>query len=115
MKSQKIDMWFLKYEELYTLEKKISIYKVETLPRIVTRSETKGLLTDKSAHMMGCLKEVHTLRTTMNINQYSNWLILAQRSSKQKHRITTRHGSRNEKADGTRYVDNESIVTDKRK
>jgi hypothetical protein len=41
MKLQKIDMWFLKYEELYTLEKKISNFKVETLPRIVTRSETK--------------------------------------------------------------------------
>ena len=30
----KIDMWFLKqYEELYSLEKEISQYKVDTLPR----------------------------------------------------------------------------------
>jgi carbamoyl-phosphate synthase large subunit len=41
-------MWFLKqYEELYTLEKEISNFKVELYKRIVTRSETKGLPTDK--------------------------------------------------------------------
>jgi carbamoyl-phosphate synthase large subunit len=45
---------------------------------------------------------------------YSNWLILAVRSSKPKH-LTTTFEAELEKADGTRYVDNESIVTDKRK
>jgi carbamoyl-phosphate synthase large subunit len=64
----KIDMWFLKqYEELYTLE--ISNFKVETLPRELLLSETR--FADRQiAHMMGCLEsQVHTLRTTMNINR----------------------------------------------
>jgi carbamoyl-phosphate synthase large subunit len=54
-------MWFLKqYEELYTLEKEISNFKVETLPRIVTRSE--GFLPTDKLHMMGCLSQVHELQ-----------------------------------------------------
>jgi carbamoyl-phosphate synthase large subunit len=45
----KIDMWFLKqYEELYTLEKEISTYKVETLPKeLLLEAKQKVLLTDK--------------------------------------------------------------------
>jgi hypothetical protein len=41
----KIDMWFLKqYEELYPLEREISNYKVDTLPKeLLTRSQTKRL------------------------------------------------------------------------
>jgi hypothetical protein len=39
MKSQ--NMWFLKHEELYTLEKEIS--KVETLPRELLLAKQKGL------------------------------------------------------------------------
>jgi carbamoyl-phosphate synthase large subunit len=48
MKS-KIDMWFLKqYEELYTLEKEISTYKVETLPKeLLLEAKQKVLPTDK--------------------------------------------------------------------
>jgi carbamoyl-phosphate synthase large subunit len=46
----KIDMWFLKqYEELYTLEKEISNFKVETLPReLLLEAKQKVLQTDKS-------------------------------------------------------------------
>jgi carbamoyl-phosphate synthase large subunit len=42
-------------------------------------------------------------------------LILAQRSSKQNTLLLLTFEAEIEKADGTRYVDNESIVTDKKK
>jgi carbamoyl-phosphate synthase large subunit len=43
----KIDMWFLQYEELYTLEKKFQT-KVDTLPReLLLEAKQKVLPTDK--------------------------------------------------------------------
>jgi carbamoyl-phosphate synthase large subunit len=44
----KIDMWFLKqYEELYTLEKEISTYKVETLPKELLLKQNKKGFADR--------------------------------------------------------------------
>ena len=115
----KIDMWFLKqYEELYTLEKEISNYKVESLPReLLLEAKQKGFADRQIAHMMGCLEsQVHTLRTTMNINRVFKLVdtCAAEFKAKTPYYYST-FEAEIEKADGTRYVDNESIVTDKKK
>ncbi|MBG6187634.1 carbamoyl-phosphate synthase large subunit [Flavobacterium sp. CAN_S2] len=115
----KIDMWFLKqYEELYTLEKEIFNYKVESLPReLLLEAKQKGFADRQIAHMMGCLEsQVHTLRTTMNINRVFKLVdtCAAEFKAKTPYYYST-FEAEIEKADGTRYVDNESIVTDKKK
>ncbi len=115
----KIDMWFLKqYEELYTLEKEISNYKVETLPReLLLEAKQKGFADRQIAHMVGCLEsQVHDLRTAKNINRVFKLVdtCAAEFKAKTPYYYST-FEAEIEKADGTRYVDNESIVTDKKK
>ncbi|MGO4818935.1 carbamoyl-phosphate synthase large subunit [Flavobacterium sp. W22_SRS_FP1] len=115
----KIDMWFLKqYEELYTLEKEISTYKVDTLPReLLLEAKQKGFADRQIAHMVGCLEsQVHTLRVDMNINRVFKLVdtCAAEFKAKTPYYYST-FEAEIEKADGTRYVDNESIVTDKKK
>jgi len=68
----KIDMWFLKqYEELFHLEREISKYKVDTLPReLLLEAKQKGYGDRQIAHMMGCLEsQVYKLRDEQNINR----------------------------------------------
>jgi carbamoyl-phosphate synthase large subunit len=115
----KIDMWFLKqYEELYTLEKEISKYTVATLPReLLLEAKQKGFADRQIAHMVGCLEsEVHTLRMNTNINRVFKLVdtCAAEFEAKTPYYYST-FEAEIEKADGTRYVDNESIVTDKKK
>jgi carbamoyl-phosphate synthase large subunit len=115
----KIDMWFLKqYEELYTLEKEISNYKIDSLPReLLLEAKQKGFADRQIAHMMGCLEsQVHTLRMEMNINRVFKLVdtCAAEFKAKTPYYYST-FEAEIEKADGTRYVDNESIVTDKKK
>ena len=115
----KIDMWFLKqYEELYTLEKEISNYKIDSLPReLMLEAKQKGFADRQIAHMMGCLEsQVHMLRTEMNINRVFKLVdtCAAEFKAKTPYYYST-FEAEIEKADGTRYVDNESIVTDKKK
>ena len=115
----KIDMWFLKqYEELYALEKEISTYKVETLPKeLLLEAKQKGFADRQIAHMMSCLEsQVHSLRDEMNINRVFKLVdtCAAEFKAKTPYYYST-FEAEIEKADGTRYVDNESIVTDKKK
>jgi carbamoyl-phosphate synthase large subunit len=115
----KIDMWFLKqYEELYTLEKEISTYKVDALPReLLLEAKQKGFADRQIAHMVGCLEsQVHTLRTDLNINRVFKLVdtCAAEFKAKTPYYYST-FEAEIEKADGTRYVDNESTVTDKKK
>jgi carbamoyl-phosphate synthase large subunit len=115
----KIDMWFLKqYEELYTLEKEISNFKVDTLPKeLLLEAKQKGFADRQIAHMMGCLESaVHTKRMDMNINRVFKLVdtCAAEFKAKTPYYYST-FEAEIEKADGTRYVDNESVVTDKKK
>lgn len=115
----KIDMWFLKqYEELYALEKEISNYKVETLPReLLLEAKQKGFADRQIAHMMGCLEsQVHSLRDVMSISRVFKLVdtCAAEFKAKTPYYYST-FEAEIEKADGTRYVDNESVVTDKKK
>jgi len=115
----KIDMWFLKqYEELYTLEKEITNFKLETLPReLLLEAKQKGFADRQIAHMIGCLEsQVHSLRMTMSINRVFK---LVDTCAAEFKALTPYYYStfeaEIEKANGERYVHNESIVTDKKK
>ncbi|PXY39938.1 carbamoyl-phosphate synthase large subunit [Flavobacterium cheongpyeongense] len=115
----KIDMWFLKqYEELYTLEKEISNYKVSNLPKdLLLEAKQKGFADRQIAHMMNCLEsEVHTLRMDQKINRVFKLVdTCAAEFKAQTPYYYSTFEAEIEKANGERYVDNESIVTDKKK
>jgi carbamoyl-phosphate synthase large subunit len=115
----KIDMWFLKqYEELYTLEKEISNYKVTSLPKeLLLEAKQKGFADRQIAHMVNCLEsEVHTLRMEQNINRVFKLVdTCAAEFKAQTPYYYSTFEAEIEKANGERYVDNESIVTDKKK
>lgn len=115
----KIDMWFLKqYEELYTLEKEISNYKVSNLPKeLLLEAKQKGFADRQIAHMVNCLEsEVHTLRMEQNINRVFKLVdTCAAEFKAQTPYYYSTFEAEIEKANGERYVDNESIVTDKKK
>jgi carbamoyl-phosphate synthase large subunit len=115
----KIDMWFLKqYEELFHLEKEISNYKIDTLPReLLLEAKQKGYGDRQIAHMMGCLEsQVHKLRDEQNIKRVYK---LVDTCAAEFKAVTpyfySTFEAEIEKADGTKYVHNESIVTDKKK
>ena len=115
----KIDMWFLKqYEELFVLEKEISKYNVSNLPKeFLLEAKQKGFADRQLAHMMGCMEsEVHKLRTDMNINRVFKLVdtCAAEFKAKTPYYYST-FEAEIETASGKRYVDNESIVTDKKK
>jgi carbamoyl-phosphate synthase large subunit len=115
----KIDMWFLKqYEELYTLEKEISSFKLENLPKeLLLEAKQKGFADRQIAHMLGCMEsQIHALRMTMNINRVFKLVdtCAAEFTAKTPYYYST-FEAEIEKANGERYVHNESIVTDKKK
>ena len=68
----KIDMWFLKqYEELHILEKEITKYTVENLPKeLLLEAKQKGFADRQIAHMLDCLEsQVYQLREELQINR----------------------------------------------
>jgi carbamoyl-phosphate synthase large subunit len=115
----RIDMWFLKqYEELYSLEKEISTFKIDTLPKeILLDAKQKGFADRQIAHMMGCLEsEVYNKREEMGIKRVYKLVdtCAAEFTAKTPYYYST-FEAEIEKADGTRYVHNESIVSDRKK
>ncbi|GAA4774598.1 MULTISPECIES: carbamoyl-phosphate synthase large subunit [Flavobacterium] len=115
----KIDMWFLKqYEELFLLEKEISKYTLETLPKdLLLEAKQKGYGDRQIAHMLNCLEsQVHALRDTMNIQRVYK---LVDTCAAEFKALTPYYYStfeaEIEKVDGTRFVDNESVVSNKKK
>ncbi|MGE4346737.1 MAG: carbamoyl-phosphate synthase large subunit [Flavobacteriaceae bacterium] len=115
----KIDMWFLKqYEELYLLEKEISKYDIDTLPKeLLLEAKQKGYGDRQIAHMLNCLEsQVHNKRDQMNINRvYKLVDTCAAEFVAQTPYYYSTFEAEIEKPDGTRYVANESIVSDKKK
>ncbi|CAM4050216.1 carbamoyl-phosphate synthase large subunit [Flavobacterium branchiophilum] len=115
----KIDMWFLKqYEELFTLEKEIAKYKIDSLPKhLLLEAKQKGFADRQIAHMMGCLEsQVHSLRTANNINRVFKLVdtCAAEFKAKTPYYYST-FEAEIQTANGLKYVDNESIVSDKKK
>ncbi len=115
----KIDMWFLKqYEQLYLLEKEISGYTLDTLPKeLLLEAKQKGFADRQIAHMIGCLEsKIHALRSAMNINRVFKLVdtCAAEFIAKTPYFYST-FEAEIEKANGERYVHNESLVTEKKK
>ncbi len=115
----KIDMWFLRqYEELYVLEKEISNFKLETLPReLLLEAKQKGFADRQIAHMLGCLEsQIYNLRLSMNINRVFKLVdTCAAEFKAQTPYYYSTFEAEIEKANGERYVHNESVVTEKKK
>jgi len=115
----KIDMWFLKqYEELYSLEKEISNYKLDTLPKsLLLEAKQKGFADRQIAHMVDCLEsEVYAKREALHINRVFK---LVDTCAAEFKAMTPYYYSTFEAdvqtADGTLYQANDSVVTDKKK
>ena len=115
----KIDMWYLKqYEELFLLEKEISTYKIDTIQRdLLLEAKQKGYGDRQIAHMLGCLEsQVYSKREELNINRVFK---LVDTCAAEFKAMTPYYYSTFENdietADGKRYADNESVVSDKKK
>ncbi|MBE15147.1 MAG: carbamoyl-phosphate synthase large subunit [Dokdonia sp.] len=115
----KIDMWFLKqYEELYTMEKEISTYDIDTLPReLLLEAKQRGFADRQIAHMLDCLEsQVYNKRDELKIKRiYKLVDTCAAEFVAQTPYFYSTFESEMENTNGERYADNESVVTDKKK
>jgi len=115
----RIDMWFLKqYEELYQIEKAISEYNIDTLPReLLLEAKQKGYGDRQIAHMLRCLEsQVYKLRETVNIRRvYKLVDTCAAEFKAQTPYYYSTFEAEIQTADGTTYVANESVVSDRKK
>ena len=115
----KIDMWYLKqFEELFLLEKEIGKYDVGTLSRkLLLEAKQKGFADRQIAHMLGCLEsDVYNLREEMNVIRVYKLVdtCAAEFKADTPYYYSTFEADI-ETADGKRYVQNESVVSDKKK
>ncbi len=115
----KIDMWYLKqYEELFLLEKEISTFTIDTIERdLLLEAKQKGYGDRQIAHMLNCLEsQVYTKREELNINRVYK---LVDTCAAEFKAMTPYYYSTFENdvvaADGKRFADNESVVSDKKK
>ncbi|RIA10118.1 carbamoyl-phosphate synthase large subunit [Flavobacteriaceae bacterium MAR_2010_72] len=115
----KIDMWFLRqYEELYHLEKEISKYNIDTIDRdLLLEAKQKGYGDRQIAHMLKCLEsQVYKKRDELNIKRvYKLVDTCAAEFKAQTPYYYSTFENDIETANGERYVDNESEVSDKKK
>ncbi len=115
----KIDMWYLRqYEELYTLEKEISTYKLDTLSKeLLLEAKQKGYGDRQIAHMLGCLEsEVCKKREELHVNRvYKLVDTCAAEFDAQTPYYYSTFENRMSIEVGAAYTDNESIVSDKKK
>jgi carbamoyl-phosphate synthase large subunit len=115
----KIDMWFLRqYEELFLLQQEISTFTIDTIEReLLLEAKQKGYGDRQIAHMLKCLEsQVYNKRDELNINRVYKLVdtCAAEFTAKTPYYYST-FESEVELADGTRYVHNESEVSDKKK
>ncbi|WP_423911606.1 carbamoyl-phosphate synthase large subunit, partial [Capnocytophaga gingivalis] len=115
----KIDMWFLKqYEELCALEKEISNYKIDTLPKqLLFEAKQKGFADRQIAYMLGCWEsEVHKKREEFNIRRVFKLVdTCAAEFKAQTPYYYSTFEAPIRTADGKEYVANDSVVTDRKK
>ncbi|MFT5077608.1 MAG: carbamoyl-phosphate synthase large subunit [Planctomycetota bacterium] len=115
----KIDMWFLKqYEELYLLELEISNFTLDTLPRaLLLEAKQKGYGDRQIAHMLRCLEsEVYKKREELNVQRVYKLVdtCAAEFKAQTPYYYSTFENDM-QTADGTRYAENDSVVSDKKK
>ena len=115
----KIDMWFLKqYEELYQLEKEISTFTIETLPKaLLLEAKQKGFADRQIAHMLKCLEsEVYAKRESLGVNRvYKLVDTCAAEFMAQTPYYYSTFEEEMQLANGRTVVQNESIVSDRKK
>ncbi|OYQ39561.1 carbamoyl-phosphate synthase large subunit [Flavobacterium aurantiibacter] len=115
----KIDMWFLRqYEELYQLEKTISTYQIDTLPKnLLLEAKQKGFADRQIAHMLGCLEsQIYKLREQLGVKRvYKLVDTCAAEFKAQTPYYYSTFEAEVELANGERFVANESIVTERKK
>ena len=115
----KIDMWYLKqYEELFALEKEISTYQLDTLPKeLLLEAKQKGYGDRQIAHMLGCLEsEVYKKRATLGVNRVYKLVdtCAAEFDAQTPYYYSTFENTMS--IDGnTPYAANESVVTNNKK
>ncbi|GHC52842.1 carbamoyl-phosphate synthase large subunit [Ulvibacter litoralis] len=115
----KIDMWFLRqYEELYMLEKEIASFTLETLPReLLLEAKQKGYGDRQIAHMLKCLEsQVYAKREELNVQRVYKLVdtCAAEFAAQTPYYYSTFENDM-ETADGKKYAENDSIVTEKKK
>jgi len=114
----KIDYWFLKqYEELYIVEKEISKYTLETLPKsLLLEAKQKGYGDRQIAHMLGCLEsQVYKKREEQNVKRVYK---LVDTCAAEFDAQTPYYYSTFENdviSNGKTFSENESLVSDKKK
>ncbi|MDO4228641.1 MAG: carbamoyl-phosphate synthase large subunit [Capnocytophaga sp.] len=115
----KIDMWFLKqYEELFALEKEISTYKIESLPKdLLLEAKQKGFSDRQIAHMLGCWEsEVHHKREELGVKRVFKLVdTCAAEFKAQTPYYYSTFEAEIQTADGKKYIANDSVVSDRRK
>ena len=115
----KIDMWFLKqYEELYALEKEISTYKIDSLPKeLLLEAKQKGFADRQIAYMLGCWEsEVHKKRGELNIQRvYKLVDTCAAEFKAQTPYYYSTFEAPIRTADGKENTANDSVVSDRKK
>ena len=115
----KIDMWFLRqYEELFLLEKEISSYTLDTLPReLLLEAKQKGYGDRQIAHMLKCLEsQIYTKREEMNIQRVYKLVdtCAAEFKAETPYYYSTFENDMQREGEKP-YAENDSIVTDKKK
>ena len=115
----KIDMWFLRqYEELFMLEKEISRFTLDTLPReLLLEAKQKGYGDRQIAHMLKCLEsQVHKKRIEFNVQRVYKLVdtCAAEFKAQTPYYYSTFENDM-ETADGKTYAENDSLVTAKKK
>jgi carbamoyl-phosphate synthase large subunit len=115
----KIDMWFLKqFEELHLLEKEISNYTIDTLPReLLLEAKQKGFADRQIAHMLDCLEsQVYNKRDEMNIRRvYKLVDTCAAEFKAQTPYYYSTFENEMELPNGQRFAANDSEVSDRKK
>ncbi len=115
----KIDMWFLRqYEELFQLEKEISSFTLETLPReLLLESKQKGYGDRQIAHMLKCLEsQIYKKREDMNIQRVYKLVdtCAAEFGAETPYYYSTFENEM-QLPDGKPYAENDSISSGKKK
>lgn len=115
----KIDMWYLRqYEELFLLEKEISSYTLDTLPReLLLEAKQKGYGDRQIAHMLNCLEsQIYKKREDMSIQRVYKLVdtCAAEFGAETPYYYST-FENEIQVGDGEPYAENDSKSSDKKK
>mgnify|MGYP001268513485 CR=1 FL=1 len=115
----KIDLWFLRqYEELFTLEKEISNYSIDTIEKaLLLEAKQKGFADRQIAHMLDCMEsEVYKCRSKMGIQRVYKLVdtCAAEFAAKTPYYYSTFEEKMQLNGEEP-FSDNESVVTDRKK